>query len=172
MLRDQSLAPPPEDAIAIDIVTDDSEPAAMRPPHGQHSSTRARGDGGTHHNETNFEVHRQSHTHGHSHGHDEGEETRVTTSGPEYRRSNGHSHSHSQSSMNMRALLLHVLGDALGNVGVIASGLIIWLTTWPGKYYSDPIISLVITVIIFTSALPLGEYCLTCDVLLADVVLQ
>jgi len=68
----------------------------------------------------------------------------------------GHGHSHS-GSMNMRALVLHVLGDALGNVGVIASGLIIWLTTWSYKYYSDPVISLVITVIIFSSALPLGE---------------
>ena len=67
----------------------------------------------------------------------------------------GHSHSES-GSMNMRALLLHVLGDALGNVGVIATGLIIWLTTWSFKYYFDPVISLVITVIIFSSALPLG----------------
>ncbi|EMD42221.1 hypothetical protein CERSUDRAFT_79815 [Gelatoporia subvermispora B] len=66
-----------------------------------------------------------------------------------------HSHGHSHGSMNMRALLLHVLGDALGNVGVIATGLVIWLTTWSGKYYCDPIISLVITVIIFSSALPL-----------------
>ncbi|KAF8320428.1 cation efflux protein [Clavulina sp. PMI_390] len=65
----------------------------------------------------------------------------------------GHGHSHG--SMNMHALLLHVLGDALGNVGVIASGLIIWLTEWKRRFLSDPIISLVITVIIFTSALPL-----------------
>ena len=60
-------------------------------------------------------------------------------------------------SMNMKALLLHVLGDALGNVGVIATGLIIWLTSWGFKYYCDPVISLVITAIIFHSALPLGE---------------
>ncbi|TFK41085.1 cation efflux protein [Crucibulum laeve] len=66
----------------------------------------------------------------------------------------GHSHSHA-GSMNMRALVLHVLGDALGNVGVIATGLVIWLTEWTFKYYFDPIISLVITVIIFSSALPL-----------------
>ncbi|KDQ63669.1 hypothetical protein JAAARDRAFT_53861 [Jaapia argillacea MUCL 33604] len=68
----------------------------------------------------------------------------------------GHGHSHS-GSMNMRALVLHVLGDALGNVGVIATGLIIWLTTWSFKYYFDPIISLVITAIIFHSALPLVQ---------------
>lgn len=59
--------------------------------------------------------------------------------------------------MNMKAVLLHVIGDALGNVGVIATGLIIWLTEWKYKYYCDPVISLVITVIIFSSALPLGE---------------
>jgi zinc transporter 1 len=58
--------------------------------------------------------------------------------------------------MNMRALVLHVLGDALGNVGVIATGLIIWQTTWKYKYFCDPVISLVITIIIFSSALPLG----------------
>ncbi|PFH54544.1 hypothetical protein AMATHDRAFT_72323 [Amanita thiersii Skay4041] len=63
-------------------------------------------------------------------------------------------HPHS-GSMNMRALVLHVLGDALGNVGVIATGLIIWLSSWQYKYYCDPVISLVITVIIFSSALPL-----------------
>jgi solute carrier family 30 (zinc transporter), member 1 len=65
---------------------------------------------------------------------------------------------HSHGSMNMRALLLHVFGDALGNVGVIATGLVIWLSHWSFKYYFDPVISLVITVIIFSSALPLGEY--------------
>lgn len=60
--------------------------------------------------------------------------------------------------MNMRALVLHVMGDALGNVGVIATGLVIWKTSWSFKYYFDPIISLVITLIIFSSALPLGEF--------------
>ena len=72
----------------------------------------------------------------------------------------GHGHPQGQphgGSMNMKALLLHVLGDALGNVGVIATGLIIWLTSWNFKYYCDPIISLIITAIIFHSALPLGE---------------
>jgi len=83
--------------------------------------------------------------------------TRSTISTPAGQ--NGHAHGHSHAgSMNMRALVLHVLGDALGNVGVIATGLIIWLTNWPYKYYFDPTISLVITVIIFSSALPLGEF--------------
>lgn len=66
-----------------------------------------------------------------------------------------HSHGHSHGSMNMRALMLHVMGDALGNVGVIVTGLIIWLTTWGGRFYLDPAVSIIITIIIFTSALPL-----------------
>ena len=73
----------------------------------------------------------------------------------------GHDHSQGHShggSMNMQALILHVLGDALGNVGVIATGLVIWLTSWSFKYYCDPVISLIITAIIFHSALPLGEF--------------
>jgi len=66
-----------------------------------------------------------------------------------------HNHHHPQGSMNMRALVLHVVGDALGNVGVILTGLIIWLSTWQYKFYCDPVISLIITVIIFSNSLPL-----------------
>ncbi len=57
--------------------------------------------------------------------------------------------------MNMRGVFLHVLGDALGNVGVIATGVFIMLSTASWRFYSDPAISFLITVIIFHSALPL-----------------
>jgi len=57
--------------------------------------------------------------------------------------------------MNMKAVFLHVMGDALGNIGVIATALFIWLTDFSWRYYSDPVISLIITAIIFSSALPL-----------------
>ena len=55
----------------------------------------------------------------------------------------------------MRGVFLHVLGDALGNIGVIATALFIWLTDFTWRFYADPVISLVITAIIFSSALPL-----------------
>lgn len=80
-----------------------------------------------------------------------------------------HDHSHSQDleqgvgvkpsstgSLNMHGVFLHVLGDALGNVGVIASGLFIWKTDYSWRFYSDPIVSLLITVIICASAIPLS----------------
>jgi zinc transporter 1 len=66
-------------------------------------------------------------------------------------REGGHSHEN----LNMKGVFLHVLGDALGNIGVIATALFIWLTDFSWKFYADPVISLIITGIIFSSALPL-----------------
>jgi solute carrier family 30 (zinc transporter), member 1 len=62
---------------------------------------------------------------------------------------------HSHKNLNMRGVFLHVLGDALGNIGVIITALFIWLTHFSWRFYADPVISLVITGIIFSSALPL-----------------
>ena len=65
----------------------------------------------------------------------------------------GHGHSHGD--MNIRGIFLHVMGDALGNLGVIASAIFIWRTDFTWKDYADPVISLFITIIILTSAIPL-----------------
>jgi zinc transporter 1 len=62
----------------------------------------------------------------------------------------GHGHD-----LNMRGVFLHVMGDALGNIGVIASALFIWLTKYEWRFYVDPGISLLITIIILASAIPL-----------------
>jgi solute carrier family 30 (zinc transporter), member 1 len=67
----------------------------------------------------------------------------------------GQGHGHSHGDLNMRGVFLHVLGDALGNIGVITSALFIWLTDYSWRFYADPAISLVITVIILTTAIPL-----------------
>jgi zinc transporter 1 len=62
---------------------------------------------------------------------------------------------HSHANMNMRAVFLHVLGDALGNIGVIATGMFVYYTKFSWRFYADPVISLVITAIILSSAVPL-----------------
>ncbi|CAI4052297.1 hypothetical protein SKDZ_15G4520 [Saccharomyces kudriavzevii ZP591] len=59
-------------------------------------------------------------------------------------------------SLNMHGVFLHVLGDALGNIGVMLSAFFIWKTDYSWKYYTDPLVSLIITAIIFSSALPLS----------------
>ncbi|GAB7347447.1 hypothetical protein MBLNU459_g4364t2 [Dothideomycetes sp. NU459] len=69
---------------------------------------------------------------------------------PKDSKSGGHSHD-----LNMQGVFLHVMGDALGNIGVIATALFIWLTDFSWRFYADPAISLVITVIILCSAIPL-----------------
>lgn len=62
---------------------------------------------------------------------------------------------HSHGDLNMRGVFLHVMGDALGNIGVIATALFIWLTPFWWRFYTDPAISLIITIIILCSAIPL-----------------
>ena len=79
-------------------------------------------------------------------GHKDHVHTKPTARGSEH---------HGHGDLNMRGVFLHVLGDALGNVGVIVSALIIWLTSYSWRFYTDPLISLIITLIILTSAIPL-----------------
>lgn len=58
---------------------------------------------------------------------------------------------HSQHhNLNVRAAYLHVLGDLLGSVGVILSGIILWLTNWSPI---DPLITILFACqIIYTSS--------------------
>ncbi|CAI4783538.1 Cobalt uptake protein cot1 [Saccharomyces cerevisiae] len=65
-------------------------------------------------------------------------------------------HNKRKRSLNMHGVFLHVLGDALGNIGVMLSAFFIWKTDYSWKYYTDPLVSLIITGIIFSSALPLS----------------
>ena len=69
--------------------------------------------------------------------------------------STGGGHGHSHGDLNMRGVFLHVMGDALGNIGVIGTALFIWLTDFSWRFYMDPAISLIITLIILASAIPL-----------------
>lgn len=69
------------------------------------------------------------HDHDHGHGHGNG--------------NGGHSHSHSHgsdhgnSSVNVRAALLHVLGDFLSSLGVLISSIVIMLDD--SKTWVDPL---------------------------------
>ena len=56
----------------------------------------------------------------------------------------GHHHS-----LNMRGAYLHVLGDLLSSVAVVAGGVFMWAT---GNYLVDPILSVLIGIIIIASA--------------------
>lgn len=55
----------------------------------------------------------------------------------------------------MFGAFVHVLGDAINNVGVIISALVIWKATYPARFYSDPGVSMGIALMILISAMPL-----------------
>ncbi|KAK0629815.1 cation efflux family protein [Bombardia bombarda] len=55
----------------------------------------------------------------------------------------------------MLGVLIHVIGDALNNLGVIVAALLIWFTSSPARFYADPGISMFISFMIFLTAVPL-----------------
>ena len=57
-----------------------------------------------------------------------------------------------EDSLNRRAALIHVIGDALGSVAALAAGLVIYLTGWMPI---DPILSVVVSLLILTSTINL-----------------
>lgn len=60
--------------------------------------------------------------------------------------------SRGERNLNVRGALLHVMGDLLGSVAAVASGVVIWLTGWSPI---DPVLSLLIGALILFSSLNL-----------------
>lgn len=84
-----------------------------------------------------------SHDHGHNHGH-----------------SHGHSHGDDDNhDMNIKFLLLHMVGDVLGSISVIICSLIIKFADGNMKYIADPIASIIVVIILLFSAIPITKRC-------------
>jgi len=58
-------------------------------------------------------------------------------------------HSASRDNLNMRGAFLHVMGDALGSVGAIVAGVLIWRWGWT---LADPLISIAMCLLIIYSS--------------------
>lgn len=106
--------------------------------------------------------HGNSHGHGHSHGsdaehsHDEETAHNHDLSSSDHSAHNHHNlNSKPHRDLGMLGALIHVLGDAFNNIGVIISALVIWLTHSPKRFYIDPAISLYIALMILATAIPL-----------------
>lgn len=52
-------------------------------------------------------------------------------------------------------VLLHVIGDAFNNLGVIVAALVIWLASPESRFYADPGISMCIALMILATSIPL-----------------
>jgi len=60
----------------------------------------------------------------------------------------------SAANLNVRAALLHVIGDVLNAVAVLTSGLVLW--KWPSAYVLDPLLAFGIGVWLISSSYTLG----------------
>ncbi|KAH6607597.1 hypothetical protein Trco_003910 [Trichoderma cornu-damae] len=127
--------------------------------------------------------HGHGHSHGHAHTHEHGDDHRhevlheedaaagmADGTAPEAEArptlsSNGH-HEHRHVSaapprpgrdLGMLGALIHVVGDAINNIGVIASAAVIWKAQGEARYYADPAVGVFISVMIFLTAWPLAR---------------
>ena len=57
----------------------------------------------------------------------------------------------------MMGVLVHLIGDAINNIGVIIAAAVIWKAKYEGRFYADPGVSMGIAIMILLSALPLGK---------------
>ncbi|WQF86032.1 Putative cation efflux protein [Colletotrichum destructivum] len=64
-------------------------------------------------------------------------------------------HGHRGRDLGMLGVMIHVIGDAINNVGVIVAAVVIWKGEGNGRFYADPGVSLFIALTIMGSAWPL-----------------
>ncbi|KAF5362303.1 hypothetical protein D9756_002327 [Leucocoprinus leucothites] len=107
--------------------------------------------------------------HGHG-GHGHGQSIPITTSDPNPTGDSLREHIHAthnhtidppvtahQHNLGLVGVLVHLIGDAVNNIGVIIVALIIWKAAphSQNRFYADPAASLAISLIIFASAIPM-----------------
>lgn len=63
--------------------------------------------------------------------------------------------------LNMRAIFLHILGDFAASIAVIISGCLIQFTKWSWRYYTDPFLSIIVSLYIVYATLPLCKHACT-----------
>ncbi|KAK4305272.1 hypothetical protein Pmani_022831 [Petrolisthes manimaculis] len=88
-----------------------------------------------------------SFSHTHSHGHS----SEVSHSHSCNTQQGSHGHSHNINT-NMQGVFLHILADTLGSVAVIISSVLI---EWYGWLVADPLCSLILSILILASVIPL-----------------
>ncbi|WWC88949.1 uncharacterized protein L201_003864 [Kwoniella dendrophila CBS 6074] len=59
--------------------------------------------------------------------------------------------------LGLLGVLVHLLGDAINNIGVIIAAAIMWKTSSPHRFYADPAVSMIISILIFAGAIPLAK---------------
>ncbi|KAH0373051.1 cation diffusion facilitator family metal ion transporter, partial [Aureobasidium melanogenum] len=89
--------------------------------------------------------------HDHSHNHDNNSK-KPKAGSPE-----NPSAKHAHGDLGVNAVVIHMIGDVLNNLGVIAAALVMMLLRSPNRFYADPAVSVGIAIMIACSALPLSN---------------
>ncbi len=113
--------------------------------------------------------------HGHSHGKDDhghshdNSNTHTTapqefkkkkTQTPEvHQQPDDHGHSHDSQNINLHAALVHVMGDAVQNLGVVIAGLIIYF--YPEASIADPICTYIFSIIVVFTTIRILKDCIS-----------
>jgi Co/Zn/Cd efflux system component len=105
-------------------------------PHKEHRHTKSLGSVGTY---SEYDNQASNHRYNYNHGHTPGDRK---------------PHEHD---LAMSGVMLHVLSDAINNIGVIIAALVIWLAKYETRYYADPGVSMGISIMILLSCLPLSK---------------
>ena len=100
------------------------------------------------------------HSHGHDHDHDHHHEHehQHDSSDEEIALHDEDEHNHKNTNVNLRASFIHVLGDALQNVGVLIAGVIIFL--FPRFSIADPICTYIFSIIVGLTTIRILKDCI------------
>ena len=95
------------------------------------------------HKHTHDEEHSHGHSHGgHSHDHDHG----------------GHGHKHEEQNINIRAAVVHVIGDMLQSIGVIIAAILITIND--DFKIADPICTYLFSILVIMTTIPVFRDCM------------
>ncbi|KAI5468175.1 cation efflux protein [Mariannaea sp. PMI_226] len=108
--------------------------------------------------------HGDGHSHGHKHDHEhedeecqEGSQVELTSLAHQAHKHNTAVIKNSGRDLGMFGVFVHVVGDAINNIGVVIAAVVIWQTEGHRRYYIDPAISVFIAIMILLSAIPLTK---------------
>jgi len=104
--------------------------------------------------------------HGHSHkDKDKDKDKKDKTDKKEKKEKHGHGHEHKEHKekpkrdLNVHAVFLHYLGDAISSLLVLGAGILIHFFNGPWVSYVDPVSSLVVCTLILFTTIPLVKRC-------------
>jgi zinc transporter 2 len=111
---------------------------------------------GLSHSDNDLEIHAEhKHDHGHDHKHDHGHSHDHGDKATIKKDKKGHNH---EENINIRAAIVHVIGDMLQSIGVIVASIIIFY--FPSAKIADPICTYLFSILVMFTTIPVFKDCM------------